>query len=232
MKKAVPFFVSGLLVIAIMFSLLPSVPIKAVSYIGTLPDWKSTGSSIGRWTEPYYKIGAVTVNSNSYTFNTYFTSGMISARDQWDAALGTLSLVYAFDSNDTTFKFFGGTKSEIVNYSSNFNTWDIADNVWGVTKILSNAYWGMFSYYNGTSYVDKTGVEILGAVGCIVNKGNVTNVANKTKCSCIHEVGHAFGWYDHSASSSDVMYPTVSTNITLTNNDKNHLSQVYLENWY
>ena len=42
-------------------------------------------------------------------------------------------------------------------------------------------------------------------------------------------LGHALGWHGHSNVSSDIMSEYGSSNILLTDRDKNHLSQVYSE---
>lgn len=60
---------------------------------------------------------------------------------------------------------------------------------------------------------------------CIVKKSEHT--ANNYKTIAIHEMGHLFGWKGHSTNSSDVMYEAISSAITLTNRDKNHLKQIY-----
>ena len=47
------------------------------------------------------------------------------------------------------------------------------------------------------------------------------------KNAALHELGHSLGWFEHSSTSTDVMYPYASTVITLTSRDIQQLIQVY-----
>ena len=79
--------------------------------------------------------------------------------------------------------------------------------------------------YGSTS---KTGYTINSVQCYIIYKPNGTNPtgANYRK-TVTHEMGHGLGWFDHSTSSSDVMYGSSSSVDTLTSRDKNHLKQIY-----
>ena len=228
MKRIVAYLIALLLIISAFLS--PAA--TAISYIGTLPYWKSNSGSIGRWTLDYYTVGAIKLNASSVPFSGYFVNGVLNGCDEWDNALDTLTTVNTFFSSTATFNVYGGTESELCG-TGYFSLFDFPNNnITGVTKFDSIASWGMFQYYVSGSYVDKTAVEHLGVTVGIVEKTYTEGYLNKIRNTCLHELGHAFGWHGHSSVSADVMHPNVSTTYTLTNNDRNHLRQVYKDLWY
>ena len=53
------------------------------------------------------------------------------------------------------------------------------------------------------------------------------STADEYKKTCVHEFGHALGFFGHASSTSAVMYHKGHSNYQLQGLEKNHLMQVY-----
>ena len=85
---------------------------------------------------------------------------------------------------------------------------------------MENVPAAVFRYY----MVDNLAEGSLFIIYYIINKGLGIDAQKKT---FTHEVGHALGWFGHSAGNTDVMYAYGSQYLYLTMRDKNHLCQIY-----
>lgn len=209
LKKTLSILLSFLLI------LFCSTKVFAAPNLGTLSCWYSDSDIIGRWDTSNVQIYKVQYSEND---SFYFSSGLAYACIPW--------------SNDTEINISSGTSSSyasapIVYYGGTMEQlnaltdFTISQLTNGITTVNFSAE-GYWSYGTET----KLGWVITGAEGCIVDKDHSTNEVTNT---CIHELGHALGWHGHSNVSSDIMSEYGSSNILLTDRDKNHLSQVYSE---
>ena len=202
--------------LAIVFCIIAniSVPVFATE-LGTLSYWYSNDTIIGRW-DP--SLSAITVykqklNSNA-SFN--FLDAISTACLNWDDVIGKqISSGQSSSFSSAPIRYFGGTLSEV--------------NEMGILTVPSsyNGLTAVYAYDEGTwTYggSTKTGKRVVQAIGAIIDWGHT---ANQYRNTCSHELGHALGWYGHSSSSYDVMYPNGTSITSLSNSDKNHLSQVY-----
>lgn len=200
--------------IALCFSLVAmiSIPVSA-SNLGSLSYWYSDSNTIGRWNSDSLRVYKIKLNSNS-SFT--FLDSMSHGCSNWSSAINRqVSSGQSSSFSSAPIQYHGGTQAEVNAYG--LFTVSSSDN--GITAVYAYNE-GTWTYGGST----KTGNLVIQAEGCIVDWGHT---ANQYKNTCSHELGHALGWYGHSSSSYDVMY-TYGTSITsLSNNDKNHLSQVY-----
>ena len=91
------------------------------------------------------------------------------------------------------------------------------------TLVFSTAD-GTYSYNGRTIYNQK----ILGAILLMPKfPWHYFYTDNHYRCGYTHELGHAFGWYGHSNTSSDIMHGTLKQAYVLTSRDINHLMQIY-----
>jgi hypothetical protein len=209
MKK----ILSLLIAMVLTFS---SIEAKAsvLNTLGTLSYWYSDDVTIGRWNSNFIKVYKNKLNTNN---SFAFLDGVTYACDSWGYVLGKSisSGINNFYIDNPSIVYYGGTRAEII-AQGQFYPYQ-SDN--GLTQPY-DYYEGDWTY--GSTY--KAGVLIYHAEGCIVDNGRTTA---EYKNTCTHELGHSLGWYGHSLNSLDIMYPVGSNIITLTSNEKNHLSQVY-----
>ena len=214
MKNREKRFVALLISIALV---LACMPIANAANLGTLTYWyanytEDSTTEIGRWLANSITIRATKINSNAnFSFLTAIDHGVT----QWKNTLGkTITSSSTVTSGDI--EWYGGTLAEIKAYTG----YTLPDDVAGKTRYYYKSTEGTWTYQNST----KTGY-LFSFIYCYTVDNGYT--ANQYKNVSTHELGHALGWIGHSTSSSDVMYPTMSSITQLTTRDKNHLSQVY-----
>lgn len=204
-SKKLKAFISALFV-----SLMLAGVVQAAT-LGTLSYWYSDASSIGRWkTQP--AVWASVMDSNS--FNTSdFASWVNHAMSQWSYVRSSYGVD---DKSSANIKIYGGEYDTLKAIEPR-----LGDSSSHGGTFVSNTYEGDWVYSSTT----KTGNKVTGASAYIWEKLFKGNDAYKNTVT--HEFGHAIGWAGHSSSSSDVMYTSNTSIITLTTRDKNHLKQVY-----
>lgn len=145
------------------------------------------------------------------SFNSYFTHG----RNQWFNA-GLISS-YAYTEGNANFKVYGGNYIDLTAVIPQFKSSDIAriapTNGYG-TSIACTATGGY-----------KTAYELSNVIIAVKYSANITDTMYKN--IFLHEMGHGFGWDNHSNNDADVMWPQTSYNTVLTNRDINHIKQMY-----
>ncbi|MDR0889238.1 MAG: S-layer homology domain-containing protein [Oscillospiraceae bacterium] len=186
--------------------------------LGTLDSWNSDKSIIGRWGDSPSDI-PTTVYTRRISASPNFNAGMSHAISQWNAALGCDMQRMMVSSMPTTAKigFYGGTFDDL-SILPGFS--GLTDRVTGMTT-YDRSVEGTWCTSDSEYY---TGYQLNSVRGCIVDKGIATNWTYKV---CTHELGHGLGWFGHSSTSTDVMVAGQSTVTVLTDNDKDHLLQVY-----
>lgn len=188
--------------------------VKAAT-LGTLNCWYSaTASTIGRWDQDSVYVYVNKLNSNSsFELVAHMTNGC----SQWGNALGVSLNVTQTDST-APIKYYGGGTFILFFYG-----FSVTSDVNGQTNLTATNE-GTWTYGQAI----KTGMLISGVSGCIVdNMSGSGRTTTEIKETCIHELGHAMGWYGHSSATTDIMNGNGSSVVTLTYRDKNHLSQVY-----
>ena len=197
---------------AAVLGLLCQPQTKVIASLGNLSVWYSTKNSIGRWSSSSIKVYMEKLNTNtSFTF----IESLTNATSQWHSALG-VTLTANVNAPASPIRYFGGTASEVT--------------AAGLSVVAGDNGRTTYSYYyEGTWYLypldtTKTGNRHVNAQGYILDKNRTASAYIKT---ALHELGHSLGWEGHSSNVSDVMFGSGSEVTTLTNRDKNHLSQVY-----
>ena len=218
--------------ICIVVFLLCPIRSKALEYIGTLSYWYSDDSKVGKWANTNRAIGVITLNSQNTTFNPYFSDGMANAKIQWNNALGSSFSTVGYYSSSSSFNAYGGSRDEILAAAIGFSSSDLSPNTGGQTNIIGSI-WGYFKHWpSGTYYVTKTAYNISSSVSCVLDKQYETNYGKKIKHTCLHEIGHAVGWFGHSSMYGDTMYPSVNVGLTISSEAEEHLVQIYQNGWY
>lgn len=139
------------------------------------------------------------------------------AKQQWyDNGNGPYSYLVS-SINDASIKLYTGSYDTLVEYEPALYYKAASTHVIGVLD--------GYHYYNG---VKKYNYRITGSTIYIPKRTLKTD--SYYKFTFTHELGHAFGWLGHSGTKSHVMYETysvLSSPVTLTSADKNHLFQNY-----
>ena len=197
-----------LLILILVISLLPA---RSTNASGTLSCWYSDEYRIGRWNSNYLNVFKCRLSLND---SPYFLDGMSHACSQWSCVL-PLTISSSTSNNSAPIRYYSGTLSLI-------------NSVFGYTIPSDyNGYSDLHYDYTDSWYLGSlvyTGVTLYDVNGCIIDKGRTQN---QTKKTCTHELGHALGWIGHSGTSSDIMYFCGSSNIYLSNRDRQHLLQIY-----
>jgi predicted Zn-dependent protease len=185
------------------------------SNLGTLSCWyatytKTETSCIGRWAANTLTVRTIKLNSDT-SFR--FLPGVNHAASEWKDVLG-ITINTSSTASTGNIEYYGGTRSEITAYTGYTLPTDSA----GQTRYYYKGEEGTWTY--GSS--SKTGY-LFSFIYCYMVDASDDYEYNVAT----HELGHALGWMGHTPNSSAVMYHTESSVITLTNIDKNHLSQVY-----
>ena len=191
--------------------------------------WYSDSSSVGYWrSSPMVYMYRVDGNTNFY-------SAMVQAIGIWESALGIdirysyLNSVSEINTNSGIY-FLGGTHMGLSN-TEKFSSSDFYSNGQLVAGFTNRTSVGN----DGTSYVTASGRSVTGTYfittsGCILDDGT-NSLNNYYLNTCIHELGHALGWYGHSTNSADIMYGVNTNDTSLSNRDILHIKQMY-DIWY
>lgn len=171
--------------------------------------WYSNSNEVAFWSS-VPNAYALKLNSN-YSFA--FDGAFSHARTQWNGA-GVVS-AWTTLMNAANIMCYGGTYSQIYSYTG-VNV-PITDS--GLTSATS-----VFSFYLNWIGQTKYLYRNTSATVYIVDLGADQDHLFKT---FTHELGHAMGWEGHSSEPTDVMYAYSSGITTLTDRDKDHLSQFY-----
>ena len=207
--------VTILAVVLLMTAILVVQPVQAdeIADLGTLYYWYSDSNEIGSWFNSSIPMYCYNLSGNSsFPFSTMVNH----AANQWSSAL-SVSITTTTDISSSMISVYGGTAEQFtqLGHPGSFN------NVAGFTNV-DYSFLGYWYYPTTNTY--KSGCVMTSGVSHILDK-NATLDNYKTVTT--HEIGHALGWLGHSSSSSDIMYPYVSTTTTLTTRDITHLSQTY-----
>ena len=214
-----------------LFSLLilgVLVQINTVCYasgnLGPIYTWSSDyisvtygsfGDQIGRWGSNTISLYRYNYNSSNSTFP--FDSSLSSSVSSWNTVLGTN--IYSSSSSSSNIRAYGGTANQLMSAGFTVSS-DVLGNYWYKSKYYEG-YW----MYNNTE--PKTSYVITSAELILIDDLNSSTNYMKP---ALHELGHCLGWIGHSTNAYDVMYWNNSSIVevySLTNRDKNHLSQVY-----
>lgn len=191
-----------------------------------LPYWYSGSLQVNFWSNMPSKVYVYSFSGMPDVFRT----AMRDSVSAWSSALG-YNITYEYSPNDSLptsgIKFFGGD-SEQLDTLGVFEHDDLLyGNMCGQVISVRNLYTTQFVTPTGDNVsVYKNSI----AYGAILNLSSesVSPTFNNYLNICLHEMGHALGWYGHSSSSSDVMYKAIrSNNTSLTNRDINHIRQIY-----
>lgn len=143
------------------------------------------------------------------SFNSYFTHG----RNQWFNA-GLISS-YAYTEENANFKVYGGNNVDVkVKVPS------LSAAIPARTVLTSTSVGTISCAVSTTKEVEKISEVKIG-----INYSTYSD--NVYKNIFTHEMGHGFGWDNHSNNDADVMWPQTSYNTVLTNRDINHIKQMY-----
>lgn len=137
--------------------------------------------------------------------------------------------------NGAQLKIYGGTLTELDSIGINALTFDNSRTE-SVPAVVTSSKRSM-NYTFRNKKVDI--YEISSAQMFVVNvkpginMGKPTPEINRDKKSALQQMGHALGWFGHSASYDMTMYsvdrcdPTDRNHINLHTYDKRHLKQIY-----
>ena len=143
------------------------------------------------------------------SFNSYFTHG----RNQWFNA-GLISS-YAYTEENANFKVYDGNNVDVkVKVPS------LSAAIPARTVPTSTSVGTISCAVSTTKEVEKISEVKIG-----INYSTYSD--NVYKNIFTHEMGHGFGWDNHSNNDADVMWPQTSYNTVLTNRDINHIKQMY-----
>lgn len=193
-----------------VFDHLPNLN-KNLSY------WANVESSIiGHWPTPPTIYKEKLDPSPSFTFY----EGYTTARNLWSNTL-ELSMTETSDESSANIKVYGGTGDQLR--ARNFN---VTNGQAGLTVYTDTDLTGYY-LYNGSARIHYNMVK---ADICIVSdymQDGSTPTASQYANTCIHEFGHAMGFFGHASSESAVMYYATNGATQLESLEKNHLLQIY-----
>ena len=182
--------------------------------LGTLEYWYSGSEKISHWNKAR-KIFVYNYSSND---NFDLDSYVGFAAYQWSSQAGIGCPV---NGTETSYNIivYGGTEAQLVD-AGVFADCSKINGKCANTKKYEGTY-----TYNGE---EKKGYYSTAGKIAIVEKSNPRTDTAYGKTTA-HELGHALGYLGHSTTRGDIMYTTSTANTTnaLTEQDVNHLSQVF-----
>lgn len=202
-------------ILVVVCCVLITMSMAVTAYAATLSYWYSDSSYIGKWTYSpkvwYSKIDS----SGSFAF----LSGLLNGKDIWNDALD-LSVAVSSSYTSAPIKYYGGTKAQL----DALNIFDpVPTSNLGLTSYTDITYSGTHTYSGST----KSWYTYHEINGYVVSRTDM-NYNNYLKTAS-HELGHGLGWRGHPSSNQStwVMQQGILENITLSTNEKRHLSQIY-----
>ena len=188
---------------------------RADNVYGVLPYWHSDREKVGYW--PKDNLTYYVDISNTPDFS--LLEGMVaSAFETWEEVIGFLP-ISVDNKDDADIVIYGATSAKMYNL---FNDESLS----GKTIVYSSVEG--FGIHSSTRTL-KTIEYISSPIGknidvyILYNANNLIFLQN----TVTHEIGHALGWFDHYPTDGYVMYKERRTVSTLSDDEKNHLSQVY-----
>lgn len=200
--------VTTILIVSLLVTLITST----AAFAKELNYWYSDG----------YQIGKV-ANRNVWSYNysdglsdSDFLTYLNHAMTQWSDA--SISTWHENESSSSTIWVYSGDRDTLENLEPGLK------NLSAVTVPKDYQQDGSHTYQGVTKYNYK-----IKKIHVYVPKQPFYYFwgDNNYKHAFTHEFGHALGWFNHSTDKNDVMHKDPSSKITLTNRDKNHLSQNY-----
>ena len=185
--------------------------------LGDLSCWASVESYfVGRWyTSPTTYMEKIDPNP---TF--CFSEGCATAISEWSNALG-ITMTETSQELGADIRVYGGTEQDLREKGE-----ILGSHAQGLTK-RTNYYDGYY-LYNGSA---RLAAKITSANVYIKSVDNSTTdeylTADEYIHVCVHEFGHALGFFGHASSTSAVMHPYEYNGYQLQALEKNHLKQVY-----
>jgi predicted Zn-dependent protease len=124
-------------------------------------------------------------------------------------------MIETLQESTANIKAYGGSSAELAALGYNLGSTTLGLTLWNYS------YVGYYTY--GSSV--RLAAKMNSAVVCIKYVSSKTT--DEDRNTCVHEFGHALGFFGHTASSSTVMYPFGHSGYELQTSEKNHLKQVY-----
>ena len=180
-----------------------------MQYVGTVSEWNSDSTTVAYWNQNVvfnHRILGTTENDMSGAFS--------SALNQWDSAL-PITLSTTDQQTQATIVCYSGTVDAITDTFEAENRMPNNPSVAGMT-IASSTTEAFISFQNEIKYLKRMTFAYL----YVYDRTAVISIM-------IHEMGHALGYQGHSTNSFHIMREEESNIVTLSDSEKNHLSQAY-----
>ena len=164
----------------------------------------------------------------------YYDTAVLNAVTKWNNGLGTsMYRITSYDSSNAEFqylengalKFIGGN-SQDLQHTGVFD-YNALDGYYtgGLSRIDYSEFRTEYTA-TGQSVTVYTAVKGYACVTDLSEEGLSSSLSNYINVAT-HEMGHLLGWYGHSTYSSDIMYSSPTSVVSLSNRDIRHISQVY-----
>ncbi len=205
----------------------PVPTVTPLPTLGTLNYWyaeiDNPNNIVGRW------------NRNAEVYHNDMVSGQPvyscynNAVSQWNNAGIACSMVAS--GTDAEILSYGGTYDQLSVMSQFENI--ITVNDYGRTTMPTHLTEGNWYFDNEGTIEVKVGLRLLGTTIksysyiLIVEEDYDDDYPSIFNSVGTHEIGHALGWYGHSNDGDDVMSNGSNLPTTLTDRDKNQLTQIY-----
>ena len=122
-----------------------------------------------------------------------------------------INMIETLQESTANIKVYGGSTSELFELGYYLDA---------TTLGLTSSNYFYVGYYTYGSSV-RLAAKMDSAVVCIKYVSGKT--ADEDRNTCVHEFGHALGFFGHTSSSSTVMYPYGHSGYELQTSEKNHL---------
>lgn len=184
------------------------------TYLGRLSTWNNCENSrVARWNSGI-KVYQQDIGSVS---NPYFAEACSTAYSQWSSALD-ISISKVSSGSSADIEWYTASYDDLLEKNI-----VLGNGMVGITKYNSQELEliGYYLYNNSAKFLFDM---VPSTIYVLYTPGKSLE---RYKNTCTHELGHALGYMGHSASSADIMYYLDKNAYTLTNNEKEHLIQVY-----